>query len=411
MTADDLLLREGTPADWPAVSRLFGEAFQTLADPELIELDGHLFEPSRSVLAIHGDAVVGHTGSYGRTLRLPGTDVRAAHVALVAVAPDHRRRGLLSRLMARQLSDLRTAGEPVAVLWASEGRIYPRYGFGLATTRWVLQVDTREIAQPPIEPTAVAIRVVEPSQAASSIRTVYEHVRLDRPGWSSRGDSWWQYRILADPPARRRGATPWRAVLHDSADGTEDGYALWRVLPHWDTAGPCGQVEVREIVTDSPQAYAAIWRFLLGLDLTRSVKYPVASPDEPLVYLSDEPRRLAAQLADGLWLRIIDLQAALSVRRYATPIDVVVEVSDALLAEKRGRWHVCGDSAGARCEPTTTAPDLSCDVADLSAALLGDGALVPLAGSGRVRELRRGSLTAAHLAFSWPRRPSAIEMF
>jgi predicted acetyltransferase len=410
MTADDLQLREGVAADWPAVSRLFAEAFQTLADPELIELDGHLFEPTRSVLALHGDAVVGHTGSYGRTLCLPGAEVHCAHVALVAVAPDHRRRGLLSRLMARQLSDLHAAGEPIAVLWASEGRIYPRFGFGLATTRWVLDIDTREIAHPSA-PTAAAVRVADPSDAAQNIRTIYDRVRLNRPGWSSRSDFWWRYRILADPPARRRGATRWRAVLHDSADGGEDGYALWRVLPRWDTAGPCGQVEVREIVTDSPPAYAAIWRFLLGLDLTRSVKYPVAAQDEPLIHMSDEPRRLAAQLADGLWLRIVDLQAALSVRRYATPIDVVVEVSDAIVPQNRGRWHLCGDSTGAQCEPTTTAPDLSCDVADLSAALLGDGTLVPLAGSGRVRELSRSSLTAAHLAFSWPRRPSAIEMF
>jgi predicted acetyltransferase len=411
MTASDLQLRQATAADWPAVSRLFSESFHHESDPELVELERHLFEPARSLVGVDGGAVVAHTGSFGRSLRVPGGDIPAAHVALIAVAPDHRRRGLMTRLVRRQLTDLRASGEPLAVLWASEGRIYPRFGFGLAATRWDLDVDTKAVDLPPIATSAGLTRTTDPIEAAGAVRAVYDHARLARPGWSSRDDAWWRHRILADPLTRRRGATPWRATLHRTDAGTDDGYALWRVLPKWDAAGPCGQVEVRELVADSTQAYAGLWRFLLEIDLTRSLRYALAAPDEPLFHLVGEPRRLSARLADALWLRIINLPAALAGRRYATPIDVVLDVSDARLPDNGGRWRLTGDASGATCTRTSSPPDLACDAADLAAAILGEGALVPLAQAGRVQELHRGSLAPAHIAFTWPRRPSAMEMF
>lgn len=411
MTSSEELIRGAAASDWPAVSRLFSDAFHRAADPELVELDGHLFEPARSLVVVDGNAVVAHTGSFGRDLRVPGGDVPTAHVALAAVAPEYRRRGLLTRLVRRQLADLRSKGEPLAVLWASEGRIYPRFGFGLAATRWAVDVDTREIALPPVSATAGRIRTMDPIAAANTVRRVYDRARLLRPGWSSRDDRWWHHRILADPDARRGRASHWRATIHLTEDGTGDGYALWRVLPRWDAAGPSGQVEVRELVADSAPAYTELWRFLLDIDLTRSLTYPLAAPDEPLVHLVGEPRRLSAQLADALWLRIIDLPAALAARRYATPIDVVLDVSDTLLPDNSGRWRLTGDPSGAACMRTSAAPDLACEVTDLGAAMLGESVLAPLAQTGRVRELHKGSLAPAHLAFTWSRRPSAIEMF
>src|SRR5215212_7985796 len=133
MSENGLRLRAGTAADWPAASRLLFQAFHHGPDDEAMRVEGSVVEPARTLLAEDGDAVVAHAGAYTRELTVPGAMLPAAHVTLVAVAPTHRRRRLLTRMMERQLREIRDAGrEPVAVLWASEGAIYPRFGYGLA---------------------------------------------------------------------------------------------------------------------------------------------------------------------------------------------------------------------------------------------------------------------------------------
>ena len=154
-----------------------------------------------------------------------------------------------------------------------------------------------------------------------------------------------------------------------------------------------------------------LWRFLLSIDLTRTVRFWYAAADEPLQYLVNEPRALGGRTGDAHWVRLTDLPAALAARRYAAPVDVVLDVSDALLPENAGRWRLAADSTGATCEPTTDPADLACDVADLGAAYLGHTSLGTLAAAGRVREVRPGALAAASTAFGWYRSPSALDIF
>src|SRR5690606_513793 len=100
----------------------------------------------RTLVVTDGAALVGVAGAFTRDMTVPGAVVPAAHVTMVGVAPTHRRRGLLRRLMHRQLREVYEARrEPFAVLWASEGRIYQRFGYGLATTKLSLEIDTTEV--------------------------------------------------------------------------------------------------------------------------------------------------------------------------------------------------------------------------------------------------------------------------
>jgi predicted acetyltransferase len=412
MTQDQLPLRVGTPDDWDGVARLLTEVFHDVTPPdaEFHEAERDVFEPARSLIAEDGGRVVAHVGAFTRELTVPGAVIPAAHVTMVGVAPTHRRRGLLTRAMHRQLREVRDGGrEPVAVLWASEGRIYPRFGYGQASQLLRLRLDTREVRLDPAASAAGRLRGGTPGALQVELAKVYDQLRVDRPGWSSRDDRWWRY-VLVDPESRRHGETERRAVLHEGPAGI-DGYALWRAKSNWEDGGPSGNVTVHAVVAATTDAYRALWGFLLGVDLTRSVSYWAAAVDEPLLHLVNEPRRLNPTLADGLWVRVVDVPAALAGRRYVVPVDAVLEVSDALLPENQRRWRLVGDVDGASCAPTDAPPDLACDVVDLAAAYLGGVSLAALAGAGRVRELRPGALAPASAAFGWHRAPAAHEIF
>jgi predicted acetyltransferase len=384
-------------------------------DSQTIAFEGQRFKPDRSLVVRDGATLVAHTGSTLRELSVPGGLVPAAHVEWIAVAPDRRRRGLLTRLMRCQLADARDRGEPLAVLWASEARIYQRFGYGMAVTRLTLDADTRDVRLRPVPLAEAAgrdssLRCADPAAAEAELRSVYDAVRGERPGWSGRDDEWWRSQVLADPAGRRRGGTAAQAVIH-LTEGTPDGYALWRVRQSWRDGSARGTVDVLEVVSASPAAFRALWGFLLSIDLTGRVYYAIAAPDEPLLHLADEPRKLGARFTDALWLRITDLPAALTTRRYAAPVDVVLDVTDGILPENQGRWRLTADETGSSCERTTAPADLECDIRDLGSAYLGEGTLQQLWELGHLTGNRPAALAALHRGLGWHRRPSAVESF
>lgn len=401
----ELPISPATAEDWPAITELLASVFHNPPDRE--GAWGDVFEPDRSLLVRDEDApgVVGHAAAFTRDLTVPGAVVPAAHVTMVGVAATHRRRGLLTRLMHRQLAQV---PEPLAVLWASEGPIYGRFGYGLASHSMDLRIDTREVRLP--EPAGPGrLRALPVEAARPALQAVYEAVRGERPGWSSRNEAWWTRRLL-DPEDKRDGATARQITVHQGAAGP-DGYALWRVKQSWTNTGPAGEVRVEEVVTANPQAYLALWRFLLSIDLTRCASAGRAALDEPLLYLADAPDQLGTAFGDGLWIRIVDLPAALSARRYATWLDLVIEVTDPLFGSNAGRWRLTAEGDKVTCVRTGEPADLACDIRDLAAAYLGGVRLTALASAGRVRELRADALTTASTGFGWHRAPSALEIF
>jgi predicted acetyltransferase len=411
MDSPDIRIRVGAADDWAEISRLLGLVFLSSSPEDERDIGASVFEPDRSLVAEDGGRIVGHAAAYTRDLTVPGAIVPAAHVTLVGVAPTHRRRGLLSRMMRRQLDEVAAAGrEPIAVLWASETKIYPRYGYGLAAQRLRADIMTREVSLPAPPPDAAGtLRVVDPADAVADFAKVYEQVRADRTGWSDRDDRWWRF-VLSDLPSQRDGGTALLGVVHDTPHGPT-GYALWRSESRWDAHGPDGTVRVREVVAADPVAYAALWRFLLSVDLTRSATAGFLALDEPLQHLVDEPRRLGTAVQDALWVRIVDLPAALAARRYVTDVDVVLEVTDPQLPRNTGRWRLTGGPDGASCVRTSDDADLACTALELGAAYLGATTLSALAAAGRVGELTPGSLRRASAAFGWHRMPNPTEVF
>jgi len=405
---EEIQVRPSSPADFDAICDLLGTVFHEEFSGELKDLEREIVEFDRALVADDAGQVVGHALAFTRELTVPGAVVPAAHISGVGVRPTHRRRGLLNRLMHRQLREIAEAGrESVAILWASESAIYPRYGYGPAASRLFLSIMNREVRlpAPPAQPSG-SLRMADPDSVRTAITKVYEQLRPDRVGWSSRDERWWRY-VLADPKDRRDGATKRYAVVHEGPGGPT-GYALWRVKDGWNNHGPDAEVQVREVAAADPETYLALWRFLLGIDLSRSVTTRLAAVDEPLLYLADEPRRLGASMLDALWLRVIDVPRALAARRYAAPVDVVLEVSDPILEGNSGRWRLTGGPDGATCSATSDPADLACTVTDLGAVYLGATSFASLAAAGRVRQLTGNDPT---IAFGWHRLPAPTEVF
>ncbi|MGI5245170.1 GNAT family N-acetyltransferase [Dactylosporangium sp. CA-139066] len=404
----DYVLRTATEQDRDGLVRVRREAFGITGSPNPDDTVRTVLEPPRNHLVEHDGEVVGVVGAFTRDMAVPGAVIPVAHVTGVVVSPVHTRKGLLRRMITQQLHD---SPEAVAALWASEGRIYQRFGYGLAAQNMTIRADRRDLSVR-MPPAPGRLRSAVPSDVIKELSEVYSRVLPTRPGWSSRSDTWWRH-LTSDPEHRREGGTAARAVLFENPEGVVEGYARFRIKPGWDDNGPKQEVNVIEVAATTTAAYAELYRFLLRIDLARTMVQGCSSVDEPLFHMVDEPRQLGGKVGDGLWVRIIDLPRALTARKYAAPVDVVLEVTDALLEANAGRWRLRVGAGGAlvTCTPADGEADLTLDIADLAAAYLGGTRLGALHLAGRIKEHRPSAVAATSTAFGWPVTPNSIEIF
>lgn len=325
----------------------------------------------------------------------------AAGVTMVGVSPTHRRQGVLSSMMRRQLDDVRAAGEPLAVLTASDPAIYGRFGYGTATYALSLEIDTTRVRlSVPPGTDGVRLRLVDPEKALADCERVYAELVTRRPGMPARQPGW-DRQALVDPPEGREGASPLKCVVAEGPDGEVVGYARYRVKPEWGPSGSDGKVEVVDLDALDPAATAALWRYLFGIDLTWTVRAHKRPVDDPVLHLVSDVRRSRAISRDALHLRLVDVAAALGARTYGAAVDVVLEVEDAFCPWNEGRWRLVADGAGsAVCTRTEEPADLALSVRELGSAYLGGITLASLAAAGRVRELRSGALARTSRAFA-----------
>lgn len=399
----------------PDEFRLFLETAETSFGDQLHEEElqrvQKLFEPERCHAAFAGDVMVGTAAAYPFTLTIPGGEVPAAGVTLVGVLPSHRRKGVLTEMMRVQLANIRERREPVAILWASEGNIYHRFGYGLASmyARIDLLRD-RAVFRENHDPAGV-LQMVSLEEAAKILPNVYERVRVLTPGMYARSDDWWTAHRLADPEHRREGASPLFCAVLDISGRTE-GYALYRVRSgDWENAVPNGSLEVSEAIGTSPHATHEIWRFLFGVDLVETIRAWLLPVDHPLLLMLAEPRRLRFSLSDALWLRIMDVEQALAQRSYACDGSVVFEVSDGLCPWNAGRWMLRVSDGTTEVQTTSEPSDLRVDVWDLGSVYLGGFTFTQLINARRVEEVTEGAAGRADALFQSDRAPWCPEIF
>lgn len=399
----DYPIRVATAADLDEFLGVFSGAMMFDATPD--GLSRELFEPERALVATDGDTIVGTTKAMSWDISVPGGLAPAAHVTAVGVRATHRRRGILSALMAQQL---REVPEALAVLWASEPGIYGRFGYGPAAFGWSYEVDLHRADPHRVEVLPGELDELPAEDAGPSLAPLLAELQRQRPGVSSRSELRWRKR-LQDKPDDRQGKTPRRILVHRDESGAVDGYALWRGKMTWVSTGPANEVTLEELVAPDPVAYRALWHHLLTMDLAAKLEFGHGAVDEPVQQQVANPHALNRRVGESLWIRITDVPRALADRRYAAPIDVVLEITDDLIESNSGRFRLTGDTEKAGCEPTTDAADLSLPIAELGAVYLGARPLTEFAGL--VTEHTRGALTSTTTAFGWPVAPTTLEIF
>ncbi|MBC7270455.1 MAG: GNAT family N-acetyltransferase [Streptomyces sp.] len=353
----------------------------------------------RSLAAWDGDLCVGSAGAFRFRLTVPGgAGVPVAGVTMVGVSGTHRRRGVLTSMMRRQLDDVRSWGEPLAVLTASEPAIYGRFGYAVGTFSLSAEIDTTRVRlSVPPGTDDVRLRYAPPAEVLDACEAVYARLVPGRPGMLARQPHWERLGLL-DPESERDGASPLQCVVAER-DGEVTGYARYRIRTGWGPAGHNGTVLLSELAGLDPATEAALWRFLFDLDLTTTLVARSRPVDEGWQHQVTDIRRCQLRVRDSLHVRLVDVGAALEARTYQAPVDVVFEVADDFCPWNAGRWRLSGDAKGATCVRTTDPADLALTVRELGAAYLGGVGLASLAAAGRVRELRQGALAEASVAF------------
>jgi predicted acetyltransferase len=407
----DLEFRPIEPEEAERYFRSIERAFTGVPTEEEVRLELSLLEPARTSAVFDGSDIVGSTAAYSMELTIPGGVAPMAGVTLVGVIPTHRRRGILTELMRRQLGELRDRGELLAGLWATEGAIYQRFGYGSATLRGRFAIDrSRTAFVRPLRDDRGRVRLVSRGEAFPAMAEVYERVRPDVPGMLARTPVWWEA-WFSDLESRREGASSLFYVLHETA-GSVDGYVSYRGTHGWTDGVATGEARVHELLAADPAAYASLWRFVFGIDLMTKVSAWSRPADEPLLYMLAEPRRLRFELQDALWLRLVDVPGALAARRYANEGSVVFGVRDDFCPWNEGVIALAGGPGAAEARPSDSAePELHVDAADLGAVYLGGTTFDQLARAGRVTAASEDALRRADAMFSTPRAPWCPHIF
>jgi predicted acetyltransferase len=394
--------------DWEPYSLANLTAFGWEANPAVVADAQAVHEFDRTLAAFEGSEIVGTTAIYSYDLTVPAGVLPMAGVTWVSVKPTHRRRGILRQIMQRQLADVHERNEPLAGLWASESVIYGRFGYGLAAQNMGFTIDRLRTALAVERPSCGRTRIVTREEALEAWPAVYDQARLTRPGFFSRNDLWWQHHTMRAADLERRAGA--RFYVQYEEDGRILGYARYRVRPDGGPEGPKGQLTLNELIALTDDAYAALWQYLFGVDLISTIQTEHRPVDEPLFWMLADSRRLVRQPFDSLWLRLVDVQAALAGRRYATSGRTVLDVRDRFCPWNEGRYELEAGADGASCRRTGAEPDITLSAADLGAAYLGGVRLSTLARAGRA-EGDAAALRRADAIFAWEPLPWCPEVF
>ena len=372
-----------------------------------------VFEKKVDISRLHGafdsEQIVGTAGVFPFRLTIPGNIVDAAGVTMVGVLPSHRRKGILRRLMRAQMDDARDRGECVAVLFASEESIYQRFGYGFAAKQGHIRIERDRATFLDDDGPVGTARMVPPAERLKVLPSIYDRVRKKTPGMYERSPTWWEAHSWFDPEYIRMGASPFFCAVIE-IDGIPEAYATYRIRPKWaDDTTPNYTVEVNEAIGTSPLATREIWRYLFGIDLVEWITSYYLPEDWPIFLMLEEPRRARFSFSDSLWLRVVDVKAALEARSYELDTTLVFEIDDPFCEWNAGTWKL--DSGDRTVDRTDAAPDLRMNVKDLGAAYLGAFTFAELAAAGRVEGLSEGALQRADAAFVTERSPWAPENF
>ncbi|WP_406481056.1 GNAT family N-acetyltransferase [Streptomyces platensis] len=378
MTSDDdaratTALRDIPEADLDQALDLVYLAFHLKPADKTREYYRNTLRACTRIGAYDDGRLSGVAGAHRVTLTVPGGQLPCAALDFVSVAPTHRRRGILTGMLDELWRRCAAEERPVSCLWPSESAIYGRFGYGAATESYRIEIDSSRPLALRITPDSRPLRLLDPADAPTVLAPRYDATLPQRAGRFLRDAAWWREHVLDLDGARggdRDGFGAARVVVLGDPGETPAGYAVYR------TRGPGenrpGVVLVDELEAESAPVAAALWSYLASIDLTSTVRIPARPADDPLLHLAaDRDQVRVTGQEPSLWLRLVDVRAALTTRSWAAPVDLVLDLRDPALPANAGRFRLTAGPDGATWHPTADAPDLSLDVRELASCYLG----------------------------------------
>lgn len=398
--------------DWFAAS---GTAFYIWpSDPHaMAESRRPTLELDRTIGAFEDGTIVGTFRSFATRLTLPGgTRIPVNAVSAVTVRPTHRRQGILTSMIGDDTRRAAERGDAACILIAAEWPIYGRFGYGPGTwqAKWTIRTRATTVLTPPIG----RVEVVDRLAARQVVPAIYEAYAAGQPGEIERIERRWDGDLgLEEFPGRPRFNG--QIAIHRNDTGEPDGYVRFHGEEHWDDMVPDHKLIIDELHGATLAAEIDLWRHLAQMDLTTSVEGEVRREHEPIKWHLSDPRAARVTgVADFLWVRILDVPRVLSERSYERDGAIVLDVTDRVegaAGPAAGRYRLDVADGAALCRPTDEAPDLTLDVRDLSAAILGGTRLMDATRGGGAVEHRPGALVAADRLFRTADEPWCTTWF
>ena len=351
-------------------------------------------EIGHSMAAFDGPDPVGFTECYPLDMTVPGGIVIAACIGGVTVLPSHRRRGILTEMMKRQLTAAHDRDLAISVLGSSETPIYGRFGYGIASEQEKWKIDRHRTAFRREYTWDGSLKMVKTERAREVFPEVYRRAAASRSGVIEPPKPWWDD-FLDVPSERKTGKSANFYVEYRESE--VEGCAVYRIKE--------GTVTVWLLLACTDAAYAALWRYCFDIDLIKNIEAWGLPINDSLIWMLNDARALQRKPRDRTWLRLIDVPNALSSRTYAQAGEIVFEVRDQFCPWNEGVYHLTGGPSGATCTQTTKSPDLVLSVDDLAVPYLGGSPLTPLAHAGRVEERTPGALPRADAMFATQLKP------
>ncbi len=366
---------------------------------------GVVVEPDRMFVVEDEGRFVGTAAALTFNAALPGGSVGMAGVTAVSVLPTHRRRGLLRTLIEAVHDQAVELGEPLSGLTASEGGIYRRFGYGVASRRHSIRVDAPRTAEMPVPAAAAGgaaaggrMRIVSKEEAETLLPEVWDRHWRQVPGEFDRTPGFWAEAALENDHVKA-GASERFVAVHEDGNGRADGFVTYRIAQHWNAGGADHEARVQMLAAASDAVEAELLRYMFALDLVRTVIWEAAPVDLTLRWRLADPRAVTVvEECDHLWLRPLDVARCLAARRYATDGELVLRVVDEC-RPSGGTFLLSGGPDGADCVPTTRDPDLAVAVAELGSVLAGGATWRTLHRAGRVHEQAAGAVDRADALF------------
>lgn len=337
--------------------------------------------PEWTLCAFESGKLATTFGALPLTMRISGLEVPVSGVTCVGTLPIYRRRSHLRKVMAQHFQNLHEIEEqPIAALFASMAAIYQRFGYGIVSHHIGYNVEPRYVQfSYPHKGTGAFGELGDSEQDFQIMAELYGKFRSDRTGYLQREKATWEHSVLLPATVGQRLI---KSVYEQA--GKPAGYVIY-TTQNQTGSPPVNRVLIRDLVWLNVDAYRSIWNHFANMDLFANILWMRAPADDPLPYLLLEPRRLQATIRDGLLARIIDVDKALTSRKYQERGELIFEVvNDGLCPWNNGRWKLETSPDKSIIRHTNKSPQLVIPISTLSMLMFGQITATEAARMGRL---------------------------